>query len=121
MISLNLQNVDKLTAKSIQKCCLESDTLFVDSSFPPLSSRLSIGKVHDQHVAWKRARYYCSYEHVLLHVCNGCCSEFMDGPYAVFEDGIEPADIRQGALSDCWLQCALAGLAEFPHLVEVSQ
>lgn len=44
----------------------------------------------------------------------------MGGAYALFDDGIEPADIRQGALADCWLQCALSGLAEFPVLVEVS-
>lgn len=43
----------------------------------------------------------------------------MNGPFGVFHAGVEPADIRQGALADCWLQCSLSGLAEFPELVEV--
>jgi hypothetical protein len=43
----------------------------------------------------------------------------MNGTFGVFHAGVEPADIRQGALADCWLQCSLSGLAEFPELVEV--
>ena len=42
----------------------------------------------------------------------------MDGPYDVFLGGIEPNDIRQGMLSDCWFLCALSAIAEFPHLVQ---
>ena len=36
----------------------------------------------------------------------------------VFLGGIEPNDIRQGMLSDCWFLCALSAIAEFPHLVK---
>lgn len=37
----------------------------------------------------------------------------------LFSDNLEPNDIMQGALGDCWLMTAIAGLAEFPRVVEV--
>jgi calpain-15 len=39
-------------------------------------------------------------------------------PYKVF-DSIEPGDIMQGALGDCYFLSALSAIAEFPHRIQM--
>jgi calpain-15 len=79
------------------------DTLgsFIDPYFPPVDSSINLGTDRriDAIIQWRRPE------------------EFFKGDYKVF-DVIEPNDIKQGKLGDCWFMCALASLAERPELVQ---
>ena len=94
---LNLQTVESLYSSSGQK--------FVDTEFPPFDQSLfksgeasqpgtsaSKGVKHPP-IEWKRS------------------FEFLGEKCKVFDDKIEPGDIRQGALGDCWFLCAVAAIA----------
>ncbi|OMJ71945.1 hypothetical protein SteCoe_29734 [Stentor coeruleus] len=74
---------------------------FVDPFFPPLDSSINLGTDNriDAVIQWRRPE------------------EFFQGDFKIF-DNIEPNDIKQGKLGDCWFMCALASLAERPELVE---
>ena len=45
-------------------------------------------------------------------------AEFKNGNLAVFSGGIEPADIKQGMLGDCYFLSVLAALTETPSRIE---
>ncbi|KAJ8611606.1 hypothetical protein CTAYLR_009330 [Chrysophaeum taylorii] len=40
------------------------------------------------------------------------------GSCVLFRNGIDPDDVVQGTLEDCWLMSALGAVAEFPELIE---
>ena len=42
----------------------------------------------------------------------------MKGDYAVFEGKIEPMDIKQGKLGDCYFLSALSSISEYPFIVK---
>lgn len=72
---------------------------FIDPEFPPTPASLWGGKPSAKATCWRRA------------------GEFLKPGFAVFEGGIQPDDISQGQLGDCWLMCSLSAIAEFPDLV----
>lgn len=42
----------------------------------------------------------------------------MKGDYSIFEGSIEPQDIKQGRLGDCYFLSALASLSEYPFIIK---
>ena len=75
---------------------------FVDKDFPPNERSLGPSQRASE-VVWKRASE-------MVETSKG-------GHALLFNDGIEPADVAQGALGDCWLISALACIAEHPGAV----
>eukprot|EP00755_Sulcionema_specki_P033693 Sspe_Gene.20635::Locus_7590_Transcript_1_1_Confidence_1.000_Length_2012::g.20635::m.20635/K08582/CAPN15; calpain-15 len=73
--------------------CAQDDIPFVDVDFPPKPESLNTS----DEVVWRRIKDYHSSSSLVL-----------------FDADIDPNDINQGALGDCWFLCCLAMLAEFP-------
>lgn len=89
---------------------MEVNWNFVDIEFPPVESSLypsSEASPIKQKVVWKRPKDF-----MVVDKKKG-----LNAP-DVFDKKIEPNDIKQGTLGDCWLMSALASLAEMPYLVE---
>lgn len=78
----------------------DSSHAFVDLDFPADESEVFGGAdpTQGKPVSWIRA------------------SEVFSG--ASLFDGIEPTDVCQGSLGDCWLLAAISALAEFPGAIE---
>jgi calpain-15 len=76
---------------------------FVDPVFPPVMKSVRLGAESfalDTLVHWRRPHEI-----------------FQGNRVDIFEREIEPNDIKQGSLGDCWFMCSLASLAERPELV----
>lgn len=87
----------------VSKMNQQGATNFIDPHFPPRDTSL-YNVVQDQYpfdfvVHWRRPH------------------EFMDHP-VVFENDVDPNDIKQGQLGDCWFLSALSSLAERPGMVK---
>ena len=85
---------------------------FLDIEFPPTDSSIyspnELEKPFDQQIiVWKRPKDF-----MLVDKAKNLA------PPEVFDKKIEPNDIKQGILGNCWLMCALSSLAEMPYLVE---
>ena len=91
----------KYTAEYISEVCIGAGIGFVDLTFAPREQ--SIARDFETPKApthtWMRPKVYCT-----------------ETP-SMFVGDIEPNDIDQGALGDCYFMCALACISEFPHLV----
>eukprot|EP01060_Flectonema_neradi_P028380 TRINITY_DN3813_c2_g2_i1.p1 TRINITY_DN3813_c2_g2~~TRINITY_DN3813_c2_g2_i1.p1 ORF type:complete len:815 (+),score=216.52 TRINITY_DN3813_c2_g2_i1:49-2445(+) len=101
---LKKKGITKVTAEATAKACAEAGIKFVDVTFPPRDSSMKPDwlKRDMKSYPWKRP------------------STFLEGTGlkpALFVGEIEPNDIDQGALADCYLMGALSAVAEFERLV----
>eukprot|EP01012_Entosiphon_sulcatum_P013693 TRINITY_DN1888_c0_g1_i1.p1 TRINITY_DN1888_c0_g1~~TRINITY_DN1888_c0_g1_i1.p1 ORF type:complete len:446 (-),score=58.22 TRINITY_DN1888_c0_g1_i1:17-1354(-) len=87
------------------RCC---GCKYTDKSFPP--NDVSLGDYSDggprEEVEWRRAAD-------LAADASG-----HDGRMKLFCGKIEPSDIKQGSVGNCWLMSAFACLAEFPGTIQ---
>ncbi|KEG09390.1 calpain-like cysteine peptidase [Trypanosoma grayi] len=93
----------------LHKCRHTKNTMYVDLKFSPCA--LSLQRPTDKkkvvnvpNIVWKRtADYIPADRHKDIQL---------------FRDGIDPEDIDQGQLGDCWLMCALSVIAGRPSIVK---
>lgn len=90
-----------LTRRACAPCLHLSCFSFTDSEFP--ASSKSLGTAAAPHAEWRRGPQL---------------QPMQRRGTALVRDGIQPADIAQGALGDCWLLAAAACLAEFPGVLQ---
>ncbi|KAJ9450068.1 Calpain-type cysteine protease DEK1 [Diplonema papillatum] len=95
-------NLKTATADGIATVCAKTNTFFVDLTFPP--SKASLFKDWEtgmKDIPWKKPSQYLTAKQ----------------KPALFVGSVEPEDIDQGSLGDCYLLSALACLSEFEPLV----
>eukprot|EP00047_Mylnosiga_fluctuans_P009313 m.10827 g.10827 ORF g.10827 m.10827 type:complete len:930 (-) comp2562_c0_seq1:53-2842(-) len=96
---------DDMSIYELSRTCAKKGVAFVDRSFPTTDKSVGVlDGVPVESVSWRRA------------------NQFLKNPklFVASETGkkIEPNDISQGTLGDCWLMCALSALAEFEGEIE---
>ncbi len=95
--------------------------LFTDKDFPPEARVLNAldsngervqkkfgGELDEDPEGKKNPEEYC-FKRV---------SEIFPNGYSLFDDKIEPADIKQGSVGDCWLMSGLAALSTNPGVIQ---
>jgi len=98
--SLNTEFYD-----NTKRYCQQKQILFVDKEFPPKKPSLVPSPAPSDYrgqwdtLSWSRADQL-----------------FGEGQYELFRN-IEPRDILQGSLGDCYFLCSLSSLAEYPKLI----
>ena len=101
------------TRMSSACCCFQ----FEDKDFPPTADSVGPWKGKAPHevnkeIEWKRGNEICE-----LATQDGGGEDAV-AHMRLFSGKIEPADIGQGQLGDCWLMTALACLSEFPGAIQ---
>lgn len=104
--------------KKVTQICKNYGKKFIDRDFPPMEGSLYKKDGDGQTMAGEQAAKKAASRKPIEWKRP---EEFMNeesGPIRLFDSGIEPGDIRQGALGDCWFLCAIAALTEFDVLVK---
>jgi len=94
-------NDTKLTVIDQQNECIHKNFV-LDTDFQDIEH--CVGNSDDD-CTWARA----------IHL-NGPCNMHISSKMHLFDE-IEPDDICQGALGDCWLLSAISGLTEYPDFI----
>ena len=101
-------SLDELFAK-----CLDLGVAqFEDVSFPPTRTSL-IEDWEDDHCAQEKIQKD-GWDKITWERAAKIPSLLKNGELAIFKNGIEPDDVKQGLLGDCWFLSSIASLAEWP-------
>jgi hypothetical protein len=104
VVKANPKADGKYTAEYIASVCEAANVPFVDLTFAPRGQALCREWEGSAPVfAWKRPTVYCTDP---------------QKPPCLFVGRIEPNDIDQGQLGNCYFLCALACISEFEHIVK---
>ena len=100
-----LKPLKAATEEDTLRNCVDKGVQYVDMTFTPGDNALSRPRIDADipKTAWERPRDY------LIEKWH---------PFVCLFNNIEPNDIDQGSLGDCYLLCSLASLAEFPSKVK---
>lgn len=94
---------EETPADEIVSLCVANNIKYIDQQFLPVDASMFPPEVGSnpftEASAWRRPEEFLGADVQLFH-------------------GIDPVDIAQGRLGNCWFVCALSSLAEFPELVE---
>ena len=111
--------------------CVESWWRFTDTVFPPDSMSLGpptkgVSQAELARIGWARSDAILAAlrknpggwkETSVAAVAAAAAGKALPRHMPLFCGKIEPRDIAQGGLGDCWLMCALACLSEFPAAI----
>lgn len=90
---------------------MKSNSKFTDKSFPANNASLEGDGTNHYSKDWLEGPRPCS-------VWKRPTDFFGEKNFNLFKDKIEPADIKQGAIGNCYFMAAIAALAENPQRVQ---